>query len=345
MCDVASDAAYRSSHLRSASFAAAIHPRRLESIVFRLFKFASLYPRLYLHPASAMHDRSAFVFSFAFSSACTHAVSHHAGTAAPCLKRRPLAIFRAGNNCRRGTPSTSAHTRQSHRTCIDFHQNRGERSSAPMFIESQASSFSASFVASDHHHHYHRHHLSEFDDNSADLQYTDASFGPSSGSGDASGSDGGSSSRGRGGGSEDANEDIPDDLREALKLGIVGGEAVKRFRDMAAISFVGAALKIPAFRTRMLADSSFIFKLFIQELVGNGTALALEIAVRGNDIKHELEYVASDLIVGAVVEAAYVWLLAPTLALPSQKVQSKTCEVYRILACECVCGIDGCAFV
>ena len=56
-----------------------------------------------------------------------------------------------------------------------------------------------------------------------------------------------------------------------------------------------------------------MFKLAAQELIGNGTALASEIAVRGGDIVHEMEYVASDLIVGTVVEAAFVWLLAPTL--------------------------------
>lgn len=56
-----------------------------------------------------------------------------------------------------------------------------------------------------------------------------------------------------------------------------------------------------------------MFKLLVQEVIGNGTALLSEIAVRGKDIAHELEYVASDLIVGTVVEAAFVWLLAPTL--------------------------------
>lgn len=80
------------------------------------------------------------------------------------------------------------------------------------------------------------------------------------------------------------------------------------------------ALAIPAFRTRFLADSAFAFKLLVQELVGNGTALASEIAVRGKDIVHELEYVASDLIIGTVIEAAFVWVLAPTVRVPPANV-------------------------
>lgn len=75
-------------------------------------------------------------------------------------------------------------------------------------------------------------------------------------------------------------------------------------------------MAIPAYRTRALADSSFLFKLLVQELIGNGTALASEIAVRAEHLMDELEYVASDLIVGTVVEAAFVWILAPTLSLP-----------------------------
>lgn len=132
-----------------------------------------------------------------------------------------------------------------------------------------------------------------------------------------SGSSGAKNRSGGSGGSGD-NEDLPADITEALKAGLIGSEAIARYRNFAALPLLGWLMSVPAFRTRMLADSTFIFKLLIQELVGNGTALASEITERGPAIFDELEYVASDLIVGTVVEAAFVWLLAPTLALPSK---------------------------
>lgn len=135
--------------------------------------------------------------------------------------------------------------------------------------------------------------------------------------GGGGGGGGGSRTNKRDNSGDESDDDLPSDLQEALALGIVTREAVVRYRKFVANPLFGWLMFIPAFRTRMLADASFFFKLMVQELIGNGTALASEIAVRGKALKDELEYVASDLIVGTVVEAAFVWLLAPTLSLPS----------------------------
>ncbi|CAN8067079.1 unnamed protein product [Agarophyton chilense] len=132
--------------------------------------------------------------------------------------------------------------------------------------------------------------------------------------GSAGGSGGGSG--GGGHGSYDGHE-LPEDLRSALAFGSLSQESLKRYFDALRHPIMRLLMTIPAYRTRALADSAFFFKLMVQELIGNGTALASEIAVRGKDIVDELEYVASDLIVGTVVEAAFVWLLAPTLSLPT----------------------------
>lgn len=118
----------------------------------------------------------------------------------------------------------------------------------------------------------------------------------------------------------ESDDSLPEDVRLALANGLLSAETLSRYRSALKHPFTKLFMAIPAFRTRFLADSAFVFKLLVQELVGNGTALASEIAVRGKDIVHELEYVASDLIVGTVVEAAFVWLLAPTLSLPSKGV-------------------------
>jgi Protein RETICULATA-related len=130
---------------------------------------------------------------------------------------------------------------------------------------------------------------------------------------------GGSGSWGRGdGGSDDQGNDepLPDDLSRALAAGTLGSEMVARYKAFSRSRnpIARFLIAIPAFRTRILADPGFLFKLMVQELVGNGTALASEMVVRGKEIVNELEYVASDLIVGTVVEAGFVWLLAPRLA-------------------------------
>lgn len=167
----------------------------------------------------------------------------------------------------------------------------------------------------------------ESEQQSADIDATEVPYGGSDGNGP-----GRQYPNGPGGGEGDADDtDLPDDLTEALALNIVGREAVTRYSNFIQIPILGALMSVTPFRTRMLADSSFFFKLLIQELVGNGTALASEIAVRGKDIVDELEYVASDLIVGTVVEAAFVWLLAPTLSLPSKAAISPLGKFLRSL--------------
>lgn len=149
--------------------------------------------------------------------------------------------------------------------------------------------------------------------------YTDAAIDGGSGRADSGkgygggghGNDGSDSSGNNEGGS--ADENLPQDVQQALAAGVLSADALARYYSYARSGnpLMRLLIAIPSFRTRVLADSAFFFKLLVQELIGNGTGLASEIAVRGKDIVDELEYVASDLIVGTVVEAAFVWLLAP----------------------------------
>lgn len=133
---------------------------------------------------------------------------------------------------------------------------------------------------------------------------------------------GGGASNGSGSGGNGSNNSdghhLPDDLKQALAFGSLTEQAFKHYYKALKNPMLKLLMAIPAYRSRALADSGFFFKLMVQELIGNRTSLASEIAVRGSDIVHELEYVASDLIVGTVIEAGFVWLLAPTLSLPSK---------------------------
>lgn len=137
--------------------------------------------------------------------------------------------------------------------------------------------------------------------------------------------DSGGSGGGREGGSssnddsnaDDGDDKLPDDIKRALAYGSITRSDVQRYLKAIGNPILRLFLSIPGFRTRFVADNAFCFKLLVQEVVGNGTSLAGEIAVRGKEIVDELEYVASDLIVGTVIEAAFVWLLAPTVRLPA----------------------------
>lgn len=140
------------------------------------------------------------------------------------------------------------------------------------------------------------------------------------GGGRCFGSSGGSTGGGGGfdGGESNSNDDhLPNDVKAALAYGSIKHDDVQRYLKALRNPFLRFCLMLPSFRSRFMADKTFFFKLLVQEVVGNGTALAGEIAVRGKEIIDELEYVASDLIIGTVIEAAFVWLLAPTMRLPA----------------------------
>ncbi|KAJ8903007.1 hypothetical protein NDN08_006323 [Rhodosorus marinus] len=112
-------------------------------------------------------------------------------------------------------------------------------------------------------------------------------------------------------------QSLPPDLVLAVEGGLMTAaqlQAYLRF-DTGTFGFLIRAVK--PFRDRFLCDEQFFFKLLAQELIGNGTSLAGEFIERGKDIVDEIEYVVSDLVIGTVVEAAFVWLLAARVPFPS----------------------------
>lgn len=240
----------------------------------------------FLHPLT---------FSPAFST-----LNHHA----PCCTFPP--------HC-----SPFPQTRRSHRSNL---RHAHITASTPHFIESPDGVHSAAQLSS--------HNDYAYENASSDSRLNpayDAGGGGGGGDGGVNNSNRGNSGSGDGKGSNSPGEDdansfslsLPDDMKAALSYGSLTREALQRYRDALKRPLLRLLLAIPAFRSRFLADPQFLFKLLVQEVVGNGTALAGEICVRGHDIVHELEYVASDLIVGTVIEAAFVWLLTPTLTLPT----------------------------
>eukprot|EP00871_Galdieria_phlegrea_P004859 jgi/Galph1/5374/GphlegSOOS_G4001.1 len=113
-------------------------------------------------------------------------------------------------------------------------------------------------------------------------------------------------------------ESLPKDIKAAIELGVISRSSLSYFLLQLKNPLIGWLLAAcRPFRNRVLADSDFLYKILVQELVGNGTALFGEIMVRKQDIFNEVEYVLSDIIVGIVVEATFVWLLAPATPFPS----------------------------
>lgn len=222
-------------------------------------------------------------------------------------------------------PRHGPRTHRSHRSTL---QHPHVTACTPQFIESPDGVHSAAQPSTHDHHGYLPCESASSSDSTLNPTY-DAGGGGGGGVGDGgvNNSNRGDSGGGNSGddedssspGGDDANSfslSLPDDMKAALAYGSLTREALRRYHDALKRPFLRLLLAIPAFRSRFLADPQFLFKLLVQEVVGNGTALAGEIAVRGHDIVHELEYVASDLIVGTVIEAAFVWLLTPTLTLP-----------------------------
>mmetsp|Transcript_18817 Transcript_18817/g.30904 ORF Transcript_18817/g.30904 Transcript_18817/m.30904 type:complete len:468 (-) Transcript_18817:472-1875(-) len=108
---------------------------------------------------------------------------------------------------------------------------------------------------------------------------------------------------------------LPPDLRQGALRGIIDTDTLTKFIRISSFPFLSALMKIGGFRDRFLADTNFVFKLLTQEIVGNGTATVAEIAVRKEHFWEEAEYFISDIMVGLVLEAMFVWLLAPSINL------------------------------
>ncbi|KAK4525793.1 hypothetical protein GAYE_SCF16G3702 [Galdieria yellowstonensis] len=113
-------------------------------------------------------------------------------------------------------------------------------------------------------------------------------------------------------------DSLPDDVKRAIQAGVISRSTLSYFLLQLKNPFLGWALVLfRSFRNRVLADKEFLYKVLVQEIVGNGTALIGEVMVRKKEILDEMEYVLSDMIVGIVVEATFVWLLAPANPFPT----------------------------
>ena len=81
-----------------------------------------------------------------------------------------------------------------------------------------------------------------------------------------------------------------------------------------ALATLLAALS-PAVRDRLIADPRFLFKVFAEVLIDTACCTVAEVRKRGPDFWDEFDFYLSDIVVGIVLDAVLVTLMAPRAAL------------------------------
>ncbi|KAK4268709.1 hypothetical protein QN277_025323 [Acacia crassicarpa] len=106
---------------------------------------------------------------------------------------------------------------------------------------------------------------------------------------------------------------LPSDMLEAAKSVGIRKVLLLRYLDLqGSIWPLGFAMKsCSMLRNRMLADPSFLFKIFSEIVIDSTCATVAEVQKRGKDFWSEFELYVADLLVGTVVNVALVGMLAP----------------------------------
>lgn len=106
---------------------------------------------------------------------------------------------------------------------------------------------------------------------------------------------------------------LPPDMAQAAQTVGMRSLVLTRFMDLQGARWpLGAAIRgSTLLRNRMLADQGFLFKLLTEIAIDSGCATFAEVQKRGEDFWNEFELYMADLIVGVVVDAALVGMLAP----------------------------------
>eukprot|EP00252_Welwitschia_mirabilis_P001958 TRINITY_DN11922_c0_g2_i2.p1 TRINITY_DN11922_c0_g2~~TRINITY_DN11922_c0_g2_i2.p1 ORF type:complete len:308 (+),score=62.05 TRINITY_DN11922_c0_g2_i2:322-1245(+) len=106
---------------------------------------------------------------------------------------------------------------------------------------------------------------------------------------------------------------LPTDMAEVAKVEGLRQLILSRYLDLqGAVWPLGLAIRgCSVLRDRMLADPSFLFKVFTEITIDSCCATFAEIKKRGKDFWAEFELFLADLLVGIAVDIALVGMLAP----------------------------------
>ena len=104
---------------------------------------------------------------------------------------------------------------------------------------------------------------------------------------------------------------LPADMAEAAKTTGIRKLLLERYMELQG-SLLGPLVRTNGMlRNRLLADPTFLFKVFTEIAIDSGCATFAEFQKRGKDFWNEFELYLSDLGVGIVLDIALVGMLAP----------------------------------
>jgi hypothetical protein len=104
---------------------------------------------------------------------------------------------------------------------------------------------------------------------------------------------------------------LPADMAEAARATGIRRLLLERYMELQAGPLGAFVRGNGMLRNRLLADPSFLFKVFTEIAIDSGCATFAEVQKRGKDFWNEFELYLSDLGVGIVLDIALVGMLAP----------------------------------
>lgn len=104
---------------------------------------------------------------------------------------------------------------------------------------------------------------------------------------------------------------LPADMAEAARTIGIRKLLLERYIELQAGPLGAFVRSNGMLRNRLLADPTFLFKVFTEIAIDSGCATFAEVQKRGKDFWNEFELYLSDLGVGIVMDFALVGMLAP----------------------------------
>ncbi|GJP79221.1 hypothetical protein CLOP_g9474 [Closterium sp. NIES-67] len=110
----------------------------------------------------------------------------------------------------------------------------------------------------------------------------------------------------------------PQDLQTGIERGLISPDTLRSFFELESHPLVAEATKrFQGLRERVYADPRFLQRIVTEEAISITTAMLAQWEKRRERFWSEIEYVATDVLRGTIVNFFTVWLPAPTLSFTS----------------------------
>ncbi|CAI5490770.1 unnamed protein product, partial [Closterium sp. Naga37s-1] len=118
-------------------------------------------------------------------------------------------------------------------------------------------------------------------------------------------------------------DNLPQDLQTGIERGLISPDTLRSFFELESHPLVAEATKrFQGLRERVYADPRFLQRIVTEEAISLTTALLAQWEKRRDRFWSEIEYVATDVLRGVIVNFFTVWLPAPTLSFPAASAAS-----------------------